>query len=178
MNREELRTRYQRLAVAACEWRAMGLADPLEMGDEVFLRLGPGTDFTLRDLYKAIDRVVIAAYQHHSDATSILDRLRGGVAIVGPRTKRSAADDFLDALSRLREADRKLIQLRFWDDLDDAEAGEVLGLTVESVRQRLARAGTRYLGKLSRSHPDLALTDVEDAIRSIKPGIYHRFGES
>ncbi len=175
MNLEELRTRYQGLAVTACEWRAMGLADPLEMGGEVFLRLGPGPDFTLQDLYKAIDRVVVAAYQRYSDATSILDRLRGGAAIVGPRGKRTAAEDFLDALSRLREADRKLIQMRFWDELDDAEAGEVLGLTVEGIRERLARAGTRYLSKLGRTHPDLALTDVEDTIRSIKPGVYRRF---
>lgn len=175
MNLDELRTRYHGLAVAACEWRAMGLADPLEMGAEVFRHLGPGPDFTLKELYRAIDKVVIASYQHFSDATSILDRLRNGMVMTGPRTRRTDADDFLDALSRLREADRKLIQLRFWDELDDAEAAAVLGLTVEGVRERLARAGTRYLAKLGRSHPDLALTDVEDTIRSIKPGVYRRF---
>lgn len=175
MNLEELQSRYHGLAVAACEWRAMGLADPTEMGAAVFRHLGSGPDFTLKDLYRAIDRVVVAAYQSYSDATSILDRLRGGMVLVGPRTKRTPADDFLDALSMLREFDRRLIQMRFWDELDDAEVGEVLGLTVDGVRERLAKAGTRYLAKLGRSHPDLALTDVEDTIRSIKPGVYRRF---
>ena len=41
---------------------------------------------------------------------------------------------------------------------------------------RLATAGSRYLGKLSRSHPDLNLSDIADTLRSIKPGIYGRYG--
>ncbi len=172
---DELRERYSDLVVPACEWRAMGLADPHDMAEEVFARLDSSSGHSLKDLYASIDKVVLATYQRYAGATSVLDKLRSGMVLVGPRSKRTPADDFLEALSNLRGADRNLIQLRFWDDLDDAEAGEVLGLNVEGVRERLARAGTRYLGKLSRSHPDLALTDVEDTVRSIKPGVYRRF---
>ncbi len=71
---------------------------------------------------------------------------------------------------------RQLLQLRFWDELDENEAAEVLGISIEEVRQRLAKAGMRYLNKLLRSHPDLAISDVIDTIASIKPGIYRRYG--
>ncbi len=171
---DALRAGYRQLAVTACEWRAMGLAEPEDMAEEVFGRLDPRKDLGLRDLYTAIDAVVIASYQRFSDNVSILERLRGGVIIGGPK-KRNPADDFLEALSRLRQADRDLIQLRFWDELDEAEAAEVTRVTPEVARERLARAGTRYLAKLSRTHPDLAISDIEDTIRSIKPGVHRRF---
>jgi len=166
--------RYRSLVVAACEWRAMGLAEPEYMADEVFARLDPRSDHTLRDLYVAIDKVVLATYQRYAGASSILDHLRAG-ATLSPRAKRNPSDDFLAALSSLREQDRRLIQLRFWDDLDDDEAAEALGISRDAVRERLARAGTKYLAKLGRSHPDLAISDIEDTLRSIKPGVHRRF---
>ena len=173
MNVEALAARYRTLVVTACEWRAMGLAEPDAMADEVFARLDPRKDHTLKDLYKAIEAVVFASYQRFSDGMSVLDRLRVGATMSRPR--RNPADDFLVALSNLRQRDRELIQLRFWDDLDDDEAAEVVGSTREAVRERLAHAGTRYLSKLSRTHPDLAISDIEDTIRSTKPGVHRRF---
>ena len=77
-------------------------------------------------------------------------------------------------MSNLRSRDRALLQLRFWDELTEDEAADVLGLTIEQVRERLAKAGINYLGKLTRTHPDLALSDVVDTIKSIKPGIHRR----
>lgn len=170
-----MEARYRNLVVTACEWRAMGLAEPDAMADEVFSRLDPRRDHTLRDLYAAIDKVVFASYQRYSDSISVLDRLRGGAVLVGP--KRSRSDDFLQALSNLRRADRELLQLRFWDDLDEDEAAEALGLTVEQIRERMVRAGTRYLAKLSRSHPDLTVGDIVDTLNSIKPGTHRRYGD-
>lgn len=167
---------YHGLVVAACEWRAMGLAEPEAMAAEVFGQLSPDGDHDLHDLYAAIDRVVVLTYRRFSDRSSVLERLREGAAIVGPRKARTPGDDFLTALSKLRHADRELIQLRFWDDLDDPEAAEVLRVSTEVVRARLARAGTRYLAKLAHTYPDLVITDVADTIRSIKPGVHHRFG--
>ncbi len=174
MNVDALAARYRSLVVTACEWRAMGLAEPEAMADEVFGRLDPRKDHSLRDLYASIGKVVFASYQRYAGASSVLDRLRGG-ALIAPRPRRSPSDDFLAALSNLREHDRELIQLRFWDELSDEEAAEALGLTRDAVRERLAKAGTRYLSKLGRSHPDLAISDIEDTIRSIKPGIHRRF---
>lgn len=166
---------YHSLVVTACEWRAMGLADPVEMAAEVFGLLDERRDHGLQDLYRAIDRVVTSSYQRYSDQTSMLDKLRLGGAL-GMSRSNSPVDDFLKALSNLRGRDRKLLQLRFWDELDEAEAAEVLGISRERVRERLAQAGMRYLSRLSHTHPDLAISDVVDTVSSIKPGIHRRFG--
>ncbi len=173
MNTDALADRYRGLVVASCEWRAIGVADPQVMADEVFASLDPNRENGLRDLFVAIDKVVLASYQRFSDSISVLERLRSGAAIIGPR--RSPADDFLRALSNLRRADRELLQLRFWDDLAEDEAAEVLRLSIDEIRERMVRAGTRYLAKLARSHPDLSYADVVDTVRSIKPGVHRRF---
>ncbi|MFT4108111.1 sigma factor-like helix-turn-helix DNA-binding protein [Propionicimonas sp.] len=175
MNLAAMVVAYRGLVVAACEWRAVGVADPEDMAEEVFGQLDVHADHDLHDLYASIERVVLASYQRYAEQFSVLERLREGAAIIRPRRTRTPADDFLSALSRLRNADRELIQLRFWDELSDAEAAEVLRTTTETVRSRLARAGTRYLARLARTHPDLALTDVADTVRSIKPGVHRRF---
>jgi hypothetical protein len=175
VNVEALAAQYHDLAVTACEWRAIGLADPHEMAASAFARLDERRDHGLRDLYQAIDKVVQAAYQNYSDGISVLERLRLG-ATLGRAGSRNPADDFLKALSNLRGKDRLLLQLRFWDELDEAEAAEVLGVSIEQIRQHLAKAGMRYLSRLSRTHPDLAISDVIDTISSIKPGIYRRYG--
>jgi DNA-directed RNA polymerase specialized sigma24 family protein len=177
VNVEALSAQYHDLVVTACEWRAMGLADPHDMAAEAFGALDERRDHDLKDLYRAIDKVVMSAYQHYSDKISLVDRLRLGT-LLGPSAHRNPADEFLKALSNLRGKDRQLLQLRFWDELDEVEAAEVLGISIEQVRANLARAGMRYLNRLSRSHPDLAISDVVDTIASIKPGIYRRFSAS
>ena len=175
VNVEALSAEYHDLVVTACEWRAMGLADPHQMAADAFAALDERRDHSLRDLYHAIDTVVLAAYQNYSNNISIVDRFRLG-AILSPPGPRNPADEFLKALSNLRGKDRRLLQLRFWDDLDEAEAAEVLGTSIEATREHLAKAGTRYLSKLTRSHPDLSISDIIDTLSSIKPGIYRRYG--
>ena len=175
VNVEALSAQYHDLVVTACEWRAMGLADPEKMAETVFGALHQRGDHDLRDLYRAIEGVVLSAYQDYSDKVSIIERLQLG-SLLGRPSPRTPADEFLRSLSNLRGKDRRLLQLRFWDELDEAEAAEVLGVSIEQVRESLAKAGMRYLAKLSRSHPDLAISDVVDTIASIKPGIHRRFG--
>ncbi len=175
MNVEAMAAQYHDLVVTACEWRAMGVADPHEMAAQVFDLLDERRDHNLQDLYRAIDRVVFASYQHYSDGINLLQRLQLGT-MLGRTAPRTPADEFLKALSNLRGRDRQLLQLRFWDELDETEAAEVLDISIEEVRRRLAKAGMRYLNKLLRSHPDLAISDVIDTIASIKPGIYRRYG--
>ena len=175
MNVEALTDKYHDLVVTACEWRAMGLADPHQMAADAFGMLDQDRDHTLRDLYRAIDKVVLAAYQHYSDKVGLMERLRLGASF-GSSGPRLPDDAFLKALSNLRGKDRQLLQLRFWDDLDEAEAAEVLGTSIEATREHLAKAGMRYLSKLTRSHPDLAISDIIDTLSSIKPGIYRRYG--
>ncbi|MFZ0014103.1 MAG: sigma-70 family RNA polymerase sigma factor [Acidimicrobiia bacterium] len=47
------------------------------------------------------------------------------------------------ALGRLSQTDQELIRLASWDDLSRSEIGEVLGIRVNAVDQRLHRARTR-----------------------------------
>jgi hypothetical protein len=175
VNVEAMAAQYHDLVVTACEWRAMGLADPHEMAAEVFGLLDERRDQNLSNLYKAIDRVVLSSYQRYSDSINLIERLRLGAALGSRSAPKNPADEFLKALSSLSGRDRQLLQLRFWDELDETEAAQVLGVSIEVVRQRLARAGIRYLKRVSRSHPDLAISDVIDTIASIKPGIYRRY---
>jgi RNA polymerase sigma factor (sigma-70 family) len=72
-----------------------------------------------------------------------------------PRPEASAADRefwlWLDALARaLPERQREVLVLRYRRDLDDAEIGEVMGLSTSGVRSLRARAIQSL-----RDHPEL-----------------------
>lgn len=174
MNVDELRTEYHDLVVTACEWRAMGLADPHAMAAEVFDRLDERKSHGLRDLYSSIEKVVFVSFQRHAEQINLMERLRNGAFIERPT--HTANDSYLKALSNLRGRDRELLQYRFWDELTDEETAEVTGQSVERVRENLATAGTRYLAKLAKTQPDLNISDIADTLRGIKPGIYGRYG--
>lgn len=169
VNIAELRATYFSLAVASCEWRAYGIADPTAMANVAFATLDARKDQSLRQLFRAIDTAVADAYRRHAGTHSVLDRLRTGTTMGRP-AQRTPEEDYRDALSRLRQADRALLQHRFWDDLNDAEMAEVLRLSQADVQDRLANAGVRYLAKLAKTHPEVALSDVGDVLRQIRPG--------
>lgn len=97
--------------------------------------------------------------------TAESDDQDAGIAVPGDESAQDATD-----------GGTPVLDLDTLDDLTDDEAAEVLGLSAGAVRERLATAGTRYLGKLSRTHPDIALSDIEGTIRSIRPGVHRRFG--
>lgn len=169
-----MRDRYQGLAVTACEWRAMGLAEPTALATEVFSTLAAHDRHDLRSLYQAIDKVVFLAYQRHSDQLSVLERLRSSGS---SRPKGPAGDEavYRTALANLRNPDKDLIRLHFWDELDDAETAFVLRFDVDELPERMARAGTRFLTKVNRKRPNVAISDVESILRELKPGEHHRF---
>lgn len=173
MDVDALAERYRGLVIVACEWRAMGLADPEAMADEVFARLGRASSRDLRDVYREIDRVVMASFRRHAEQVNPLDRLRDWDTLLAP-PKRAPTNPVLKALSNLRARDREVLQLRFWDGLTEDEAAEVLGTTSEAVRRRVASAGDRLLARLSRSHPGASPGDIADVLASIKPGVRHR----
>lgn len=53
-----------------------------------------------------------------------------------------------DALARLDRVDRAVVVLRYWDDLDAATTGDLVGLSADAVRQRCSRALTRLRAEL------------------------------
>lgn len=67
-------------------------------------------------------------------------------------------DDLLRALRELTVRERRVIALRYYDDLTEAEAARILGVAVGTVKSTTSRA----LQKL-RTHPALHERLMEDA---------------
>jgi RNA polymerase sigma-70 factor (ECF subfamily) len=69
---------------------------------------------------------------------------------VNPETvvlRRAEEAELLDAVNRLRPADRELLLLATWEELPHAQIGEVLGCSAHAVDQRVHRA----VGRLARA---------------------------
>ena len=62
-------------------------------------------------------------------------------------------DPVLRALSRLREDDREVLQLRAWENLSGAEIGEVLGCSPNDAAVRLHEAQQRLKELLGSARP-------------------------
>lgn len=58
------------------------------------------------------------------------------------------ADETLQALAKLSPEQRVLVEMVFIDEMEYAEAAEVLGLPIGTVRSRLARARTKLIRAL------------------------------
>lgn len=80
------------------------------------------------------------------------ERLRGRLHAPPPAddiaTGTAERDLVLSAFSRLRAADREVLQLVAWDGLSPADAGEVLGCTAATLSVRLSRARRRFEAEL------------------------------
>jgi hypothetical protein len=172
MRLELLAARHRSLAVTACEWRAIGLADPDRMADEAFDQLLSESDPTLADLYDAIDRVVQLTYERHAAQLSIIERLSSNMTF--ERTSRRDPNVLLDILSQLRNKHREVLQLRYWDGLSDAEASEVLRIDPAKLLERRAKAEGKFLSRVRKNHPEVIAPDVPELVASIKPGQHRR----
>jgi hypothetical protein len=171
MRLELLASRHRSLAVTACEWRALELADPEQMADAVFGRLLALPDPDLADFYAAVNEVVRLAYARYAAQVTGLERLTAGLGMPG---RRSGTDQALDALSQLRSRHRLVLQLRHWDGLTEAEAIEALGITPEKFAARQARAEARFMGKVTKRQPGLTNSEVGPLVASAKPGKHTR----
>lgn len=171
MRLELLATRHRSLAVTACEWRAFELADPEQMADAVFDRLLPNPDPSLADFYAAVNEVVQLTFARHAAQTNVLERLASNLAMSGRPT---STDEFLQALSQLRNRHRLVLQLRHWDGLSEAEAAEALELELAEFAQRQAKAEARFITRVAKRHPELLHEDVGELVASAKPGRHTR----
>jgi RNA polymerase sigma-70 factor (ECF subfamily) len=69
----------------------------------------------------------------------------------GPETqvvRWEANDAVMDALAKLREADREILRLAAWEELTGPEIAETLGISLDACHQRLARAKKRFADAL------------------------------
>lgn len=175
MDVDQLRREYHSLVVTACEWRALGLYDPNELAELAFGAMRPGREYDLRDLYQAITKAVMTSFQRRAEQQGILEWLRSGATLQRPGF--GPTEEPLRALSHLREAERELLQYRYWDDLTIPEIAVVRRRSPERVEELLERALQRYAGKL-RSTPVTTRTEVEQLISGLKPGEHRRFPAS
>lgn len=81
----------------------------------------------------------------------LTDRLRGHLA-TQPQATATEADGNValvrEAMARLDDGDRELLQLTSWEGLTPAELGTVLALPASTVRSRLQRARERFRAQL------------------------------
>lgn len=172
MKSDELRVLYAHLVVTSCEWRTIGMGDPSELAERVFVRLERAAEADLFDVYREIDKIVVLAYQDYSDRLGLLEKFRN----MGTPPPARPARQLLDALSKLNTGDRALLQRRYWDELDALELAESLHWPVEQALARLGRAEARFLAKARRARPDLEPAGVPAAVASLKPGEHRRWG--
>jgi RNA polymerase sigma-70 factor, ECF subfamily len=75
-----------------------------------------------------------------------------GVAVPEAQLIRNEEEaEVIDALARLRPADREIIQLSLWEELAPVQIAEVLGISRAAVDQRLSRAKRRLARQMERS---------------------------
>lgn len=120
---------------------------------EVFLvawrRLEEVPEDALPWLYGVARRVAANRLRTHRRRASLLSRLAGD-RMPAPWTEDAATTPALDALRRLRGADREILALVAWEGLDARALAVTLGCTPEAARVRLHRARRRLEQELAR----------------------------
>jgi RNA polymerase sigma-70 factor (ECF subfamily) len=139
--------------------RAGNREDALDAVSETFvvvwrrLENVPGEGRAMAWVYGVARRVLANQYRSRDRRASLENRLKDD------QTREPGEESFdvvHEALARLRVRDREILTLAAWDDLDNAEIAEVLGVSERNVAVRLHRARKRLaleLGKLGMHHP-------------------------
>jgi RNA polymerase sigma-70 factor, ECF subfamily len=98
-------------------------------------------------LYGVARRVVAGRHRsarRSSGLLALLTRVAAGPGWEPAGTSPpSLSDQVLDAIARLRPADREALRLVIWEQLSHAEAAQVLGCSVNAVAIRVHRAKRR-----------------------------------
>ena len=134
--------------VFAVAWRRIGDLDP---------------DTGRQWLYGIARRVLQNQHRSGSRRTKLGDKVRSLASLPdpGPETQviRRAQDAVVvRALEQLRPADREILRLAAWEELTGPEIAAALGISLNAVQQRLARAKRRFESVLT---PKLAQLDME-----------------
>ena len=165
--------RYRQLAVVTCEWRALGLADPSELAEQVFQRLRTRRQPPdLKAFYRAVEDVIGLAYREQSGKRSLLEGLLTGSTALFNRPN-SEEDQARAALASLPSRDLDALRQRFWDELTPEEMAEVNGRDAAAQRDRLTSALARLGAKL----PAGLAQDPAAAMRALHPGSRRRHAE-
>lgn len=124
-------------------WRRL---DELPIGDAVLLWL-----------YATARRVLANQVRATGRRRRLTDRLEAQLLFAPTSEAHDATSESVRAvgraLGRLKEADRELLLLAAWEELDAAEIGEVVGCSGGAARVRLHRARQRLRRELDREEP-------------------------
>jgi len=90
-------------------------------------------------------------YKGRRRRQELVDRLKdeARIQVSGPDTEQRSA--VADVLSRLRERDREVLMLSYWDELTTAELSQTLGCSPSAAAVRLHRA-RRAFAKAAPTH--------------------------
>lgn len=86
-------------------------------------------------------------------AGSVLDEATEGPEVQVLR--HAEHTELLEALHALREEDQELLRLKAWEELPNRTIGEILGISVQAVESRYARALNRLAKQLRPLHRNL-----------------------
>ncbi len=85
------------------------------------------------------------------------ERLVASIRVLDPYDASNSFVDVRQAINHLREADREILTLVYWEDLTVEQAAEVLEIRPPSARKRLERARTRV-----KLHLEVARVETTD----------------
>lgn len=129
----------------------------------------PAGDDALLWLYATARRVLANQVRATGRRRRLDDRLRAQLLVAPDREPQDATSESVRAvgaaLGRLNEADRELLLLAAWEELDAAQIGEVVGCSRGAARVRLHRARQRLRRELDREEPKRTAASAHVAAR-------------
>lgn len=136
--------RHYQLILTVAQQRLAGIADAEDAAAETFritwAHHQAGGELSLRWVYQVLRNVIGNEYQRAVRSSQLFDRIGH---MTGDSSYTVEADDALDirrCLEWLKESDREILRMAYWEDLTRAEIAAILGISVVSVRVRLLRA--------------------------------------
>lgn len=121
-----------------------------------------GGDLSLPWVYKVLRNIIGNEYQRVARSTELFSRIGG---LSGDSSYRMETADALDvrrALAGLRETDREILYMAYWEDLTRAEIASILGISTVTVRVRLLRARQTLKALLYNAVEDAHSEEVKD----------------
>lgn len=156
---------HHSLIVATCFRRLSDMAAAEDAAAEVFRvawqRFHEQDNPSLAWLYGVVRNVVGNEYRRSARARSLRDRL---VAEAIPEAV-STDGALVDALNQLKEGEREILFMSYWEDLTGEEISEILGISKPAVWVRLSRARDALRRQLD--------ADSSDAAQSSRAGGRH-----
>ncbi|WP_323961393.1 sigma-70 family RNA polymerase sigma factor [Arthrobacter sp. JZ12] len=102
------------------------------------------SDMTSAWLLTVARNVIGNEYRRRERAEHLMQRVRDSVVIAARAGHGAQQQAVADSLMRLREKDREVLLLAYWDDLSITEIGEVLGCSASAAKVRLHRARAAF----------------------------------